>query len=352
MEHIPYKHYLQLLKDTPKSTLKNKLLLASFTFILGVVGIYSALYYQYKKTLPQVLKYQYIQTTASDFSAVNQSTAEILSAFKVAGQKVVLVDKLQDAPDQADGFFVALDDLEKTSSLLQSTQSTIEDKKSALLQRVPPGEFEDFAARIADFYNQSEDTIGILYKDQLFAKQLLLASGPKFYLPTLTDDKLWDKPDKKTIIDYYKSAKTEASVALENLSKLSPPEHFQPYYQAQVDYLSRLAKLSDNIINTLSVSDDPNKDVATQIEKAYQLLVGAKRENELTQKKLLDEKLKLVDIGQNLQKLSPIELQKNTLQDDFQQAFESTPKVEPANVYFEPLFKKVNEIASGIRLSI
>lgn len=350
MESLPYKHYLQLLKSKPSSKLIHKLAAVSALAVFIAVGTFSAFYYQYQKVQPQILKYEYLQQIGGDFTSANQSVNEVLTAFKVAGAKVQIVDKLQETPQAtASGFYVALDDLEKTSSLLDQTQQALANKQQDLEEKSAPLEFATLAVEIAAFYTNSQIVISELYADQIFAKELLLASGPKFYLPALTDDKLWDNPDKKAIISYYQAQKDDANIALTNLAQLSPPPHFQEYYAAQIEYLTRLVVLSDNIINTLSVSDSNNVEDATQIEIAYQYLTIARRENELVSQKLLQEKLKLVDVGENLNKMAQVELQKDYLHQNLTTAFELTPKVDPPNAYFEPFFQKVANIASNLK---
>lgn len=311
------------------------------------VGTISASIYQYQKEAPLRAQYQYLETVRIDFSASAQSINEVLTTFNVAGDKVEILDSLKESTSSASGagFYVSLDDLEKSISKIESTQQNIQLKKSTLEKKSIPDKLLDLNNQILDFYSQTIVTFSQLNSDHLFAKQLLLASGPKFYIPTLTQDELWEQKDQQKIIDYYQSTKEEADIALDDLAALSVPPHFEQYYNAQVAYLTLLVNLSDNIINTLSVQNDSDIEAATQMEKAYQLLVGAKRDNETASKKLLEEKLKLVDLGQNLNKIAPIEIRKNSIEQNLDLALASTPRLQPQNrllfAIYEQIFDKV-----------
>lgn len=325
---VPYKHYLEALDKKSGLQLSTKLLIALFLLIFTTVGTISALFYKYQKEEPARRQYQYLQSISTDFESSSASIGELLTTFKVAGDKIAIVDSLQETAESASGFFVSLDDIEKEIAIIEQTRENLNQKQLRLEEKSSPRGLADLGNQIIEFYNQSASVMSDLYNDHLFAKQLLLAAGPKFYLPTLTDDQLWEKGDKQEIINYYESSKVEANVALSNLAKLSPAPHFQEYYQAQIAYLTLLVNLADNIINTLSVSDDKDKESATQIEKAYQLLVGAKRENESISKKLLEEKLKITDIKENLAKLAPIEIRKLSIQENLTFAFAQTPAIK------------------------
>lgn len=286
--------------------------------ILITTGTISALYYKYQKEIPKRQQYQYLITVASNFSSANQSISELLQAFSVAGDKVAKIDTLQESSQSASGFFIALDDLERNLSKIETTQENIQEKQVVLSQKPAPLELQGLSSQILDFYQETHSILSDLYENHLFAKQLLLASGPKFYLPRLTEDDLWELPSKKKILDYYEATKDEADIALRELAKLSPPSQFKYYYETQIAYLTTLVNLSDNIINTISVSDDKDSESATQIEKAYQLLIGARRENEKLSQKLLEEKLKIVALPENLHKLSAIEIRKNSILEDLE----------------------------------
>jgi hypothetical protein len=340
MNAVSYRHYLDLLENRPGSPLFHKILIFLLAAVLIGVGTLSAVFYKYQKDAPLRGKYEYLETAKSDYESSRQSINEVLAAFRVAGDKVSIVDALQEAQTQSQGFFVALDDIEKNLSKIEATKNNISAKKDRTENQNPPGEFTGLHNQLIDFYGQSLSVLSDIYKDHLFAKELLLASGPKFYLPALSDENIWESGNELQITQYYSRAKEDADIALKNYSRLSPPPHFQSYYDAQVTYLTILVNLSDNIINTLSVGNDQNLDSATQIEKAYQLFVGAERESETVSRTLLAEKLKLVDIKENLNKLAPIELKGNSLEENLVLAYAQTTKVAPPNFYLDLIFSR------------
>ena len=328
MDTTPYRHYLAHLEKQTGLTLGRKLLIFTAALILIAAGVVSTVFYKYQKEAPTRAEYQYLESTAADFESTSKSLEELLASFKVAGDKVIMIDTLRESTAAASGFFVALDDIERTLSKIEANKDNIFVKRSWFEQKFIPPKLSYLHNQILDFYNESYAVLLQLHSDHLFIKQLLLAAGPKFYLPVLTRDELWEKADKKQILNYYKDTKEQTNESLAALSKLSPPPRFKGYYDAQIAYMTILVNLSDNIINTLSVSDDPDIDSATQIEKSYQLLVGAKRENEVLSQQLLQEKLKVVDIGGNLDKLAPIEIRKNSIKESLSLAFAATPKME------------------------
>jgi len=197
MNVVSYRHYLDLLENKPGSPLFQKVLV--FVLIVALIGIgtISAAFYKYRKEVPIRAQYQYLQSTNTDFESSKQSLKEVLSSFRVAGDKVSIVDSLQNEPNPSSGFFVALDDLEKNLSKIEATNVNVQTKKINTEGNVVPSKLVDLNNQILDFYSQSSQIMSDLYKDHLFAKEMLLASGPKFYLPVLTDEKLWEKATRK-----------------------------------------------------------------------------------------------------------------------------------------------------------
>ncbi|MBI3282887.1 hypothetical protein HYZ70_02315 [Candidatus Curtissbacteria bacterium] len=328
---FPYKYHLKLASYRKGYSFWRKLMaaMAALTFMAG--GTVSALYYQYQKEAPARQEYQYLSATSTDFYLTSRSISELLEAFSIAGEKTTKIDTLAESSQSASGFFVALDDLERNLAKIEATGRNLAEKELNLSSKAVPEKLTEQSRQILDFYREAQTVLSDLYENHLFAKQLLLTMGPKFYLPSLVESGLWETGSKEQILDYYNSAKEETNTALSELAKLSPPDHLIEYYDSQIAYLTILVNLSDNIINTLSLSDDKDEDSATQIEKAYQLLVGAQRENEALSKKLLEEKLKIVDVRKNLNKLSAIKIRENSIWENLELAASVTPKVEEPN---------------------
>lgn len=298
-----------------------------------LIGVISGLYYNWRKDDQTRLLHQYLQSTNADFESASLSLDELLATFQVAGEKVQIVDTLQESSASASGFFIALDDIEREIAKIETTRANIAQKKNDLVEKQSPALLIDLENRLEDFYSQSLSVLNELSEDHQFAKDLLLASGPKFYVPSLSQDDLWERANVEEILNYYKSTKEEANTTLTVLSKLTSNEKFKQYSQAQIDYMSVLVNLSDNIINTLSVADDKDAQAATQIEKSYQFLVGAKRENESLWQKLLTSKLQVFDIGQNLNKLAGVQISENSTRENFNITYNQVPKIDPINVY-------------------
>ena len=79
-----------------------------------------------------------------------------------------------------------------------------------------------------------------------------------------------------------------------------------------------LVRMADNIISLLSQPEDSNTENATQIEKAYQVLIGARRENETFKEKLVNARSQLFSPEGNLLQFGPLRLDENVLTSDFE----------------------------------
>ena len=98
-----------------------------------------------------------------------------------------------------------------------------------------------------------------------------------------------------------------------NLSKLKVPPNFKEYYDTQIAFLELIIKVSSNVTGILAQEDEQNIESATQLEKAYQVVIGAKRQNKELFDKLLSERFELADLKLNLAKFGPINIVQNSL---------------------------------------
>jgi len=327
MAVYPYKYYLQLLEKGSKISFVQKILLTFFGVLFIFAGTASAiLFYQYQKYLPIQAQNQYLQLAHGGFTSVSQSLEELLTAFKVAGAKVEVIDKSKESSASAAGFFVSLDDIQKTLSKLQSTKEDIKFQKNLLEEKTTPEVYSGLNNDLLNFYQKSEELIDGISADYQFTKELLLVLGPDFYLPVLSNESLWHSGKEQEIASYYQKTKESADGTLEKLQKLSVPDNFRTYFDVQMKYFELVINVSNNIINTLESKEKINADSATQIEKAYQIMVGASRENEAISQKLLEERLKLFDLKVNLEKFSSLNLAQNSLQTKFDDSFQSQPQ--------------------------
>jgi hypothetical protein len=336
-----YKDYLRLLEKRPRISPFGKIFILIFGVLFIIAGIFSAVtYYQYKKELPIKAQNQYLDLSYGGFISVSQSIEELAQTFKVAGAKTQLIEKSKESSAQASGFFVSLDDSQKTLSKIQSTKENIKFQKNLLRERIIPEVYLGLNNDLLNFYEESEILFNNLSSDYQFTKELLLALGPDFYLPALTNESLWSSGKEQEIIDYYQKIKESASVSLEKFQKLLVPDNFRTFYDTQLKYFELVINVSNNIINTLQSQNDTDVDSATQIEKAYQLLVGASRENEQISQKLLEEKLKLIDQKKNIEQFSSLNLSQNSLQANFADHFKSQPQTKMDQIKIWPSVQK------------
>lgn len=310
-----YKYYLNLLERSSKTSPPKRIILAIAAVIFVLIGISSALvYYLYQKEAPIRAQNQYLQLASGGFNSVGQSLNEILSSLQVAGAKTEIIDKSKESSPSAAGYFVSLDDIQKIMSSLEKINSSVSFQKKVLSEKNPPEKYSKLHGNLLNFYDQTEKLVSELSADQQFLKDMFLAVGPNFYLPVLTYEDLWKDGKKDEIISYLDKTKTFADGTLANLAKLSVPEKFRPFYEAQMGYLELVVKVAVNITSTLKESEDTRQDSVTQLEKAYQILVGAKRDNEKYSQKLTDEKLKIFDLKKNLEKFSGVKLAQTSLE--------------------------------------
>lgn len=309
-----YKYYLRLLEKRPKLSIFQKTLFLLFGLVMIIGGSSSTLFYwQYQKGTPIRQENAYLEKIGSGFVSAEQSVNDLLNGFQVAGVKVQLIDQLKEASDSAAGFYVLLDDVDRTIASIESAQRNIAFQKEQLTKIPTPAVFNELRSQLLTYYDESLNLFDNLLKKHRFAKDFLIASGPNFYLSTLSNESLWQTGKNDEIIAYYENIKKETDETLNKIFHLSPPEDFQEQFKTQVAYLELLVKTANNVLDLLSQSDDPNTENATQLEKAYQVVVGARRENEQLSEKLLNARFDLVSTKQNLERFSSVKIYQNSL---------------------------------------
>ncbi len=309
-----YKYYLSQLQKSSKTSPVTKLIILISAAVFIVIGIASStLYYFYQKEAPVRAQQRYLQTASGGFNSIETSLNEILSSLKVAGSKAQIIDITKESSPSASGYFVSLDDVQKMLSNLERVQSELNYQRDVLDEQNTPQKYANLNTDLLNFYDQIAALLNNLAGDQRFLKDILLSVGPDFYLPVLTDQNLWNKADKLEIISYYEKNKILTNSSLASLAEISPPAKFKSFYDAQIDYFELVVKVSDNIIATLKQSDTQDKEAATQIEAAYQMLIGAQRENQKLLDSLTSEKLKVFDTKRNLAEFSAVSLNQNSI---------------------------------------
>lgn len=315
MSQHSYKHYLDDLTHHRKFSRWQKISLLSVIMFFLLLGSLSALiYYQNQKITPNLAQKAYLDKIAGDFNRLNQSIDETLANQKILGARTDFVSDLAEATDQAWGFYIVLDDQDKLIATIDSVKSNLLIQKESLLIQEPPGNLGSLHANLIAYYDTTVAALTDIINNQRFARQMLISSGPQFYLPALTQQALWDSATKEAITSYYQETKAQAIETQNKLLSFNPPPAYFDYYHDQINYFNELVKVADNIINILVGEDDPDPDAATQIEKAYQILVGATRQNEALSQKLKEAHQRLVSLSETHNKLAATKLNQISLE--------------------------------------
>jgi len=296
-----YKDYLRFVTTNKKNPFVLKIAIVLLVIIFIAFGAVSGLYYFGQKALePQRQRQAYINSTAQNLDQTKKSFEEILSILQVSGAKVETIDSLRESSKSADGFYASLEDYQKMLSVLETAKNTFGAQKENQNKAQIPAEYEDLKNETAAFYQDAQNYINFQIVKYTFAKELLLALGPDFYSQSLTKSSLWKENNEKEILDYYTKIKAGAANALVNLAKLSVGDEYKGLLKLETDYLQQVVKLSDGVINTLSVQNPNQPDAATALEASYQLLINAQKENEKVYLDLEKEKERLFNQGQNI----------------------------------------------------
>lgn len=322
-----YKNYLEILKEKRKPRRLKKTFIISLLFVLISLGISSSLLFVvYQKEMPKIIKNQYLDLTATGFTKVSASLDENLASFQVAGAKVKFIDSYKESSKSAQGYFVTISDLEKNLSTIHSSQALILTESNDLKNIKTPQAFEGLNKDLLGYYQSASQNLDGVEKDYSFTRDIMLILGSDFYTPQLTKDELWKEKNNDDVKKYYEKTKNEAEETINKLETITPPQNFKEYQQTQLKYLALVKNVSDNILKILEGRDETNPDNATQLEKAYQLLIGAKRENEEISKNLLGQRLKLFSLKDNLEKFAATKILENSIKQKFDEAQNITPE--------------------------
>src|SRR3989338_2615308 len=313
-----YRQYLDFLEKTlykKTSKLKKSLILV---LILGLIiaGTFSAFFVYYAKKISiSHAQGQYLELANDGFFKTKQSLDETISLFKVAGTKVQVASQLKDNQEATSSYFLSLDQTQKVLSRIEAVKGNISFQKTVLQKTNVPQVYSGLNADLITFYQETENILDKIYKDHQFIKDIHMALGPSPYLASISDESLWKEGKEDQIKNYYQNTKSDVNEALDNFSKLNMPEDFKAYYDAQASYLELLANVSTNILSTLSSDKPRSPDSATRLEEAYQILIGAKRENDVLSQELLLENEKLTALKGNRNYLAAVNLKQNSLEE-------------------------------------
>lgn len=346
MNIFSYKQHLELITQKQKPKFVQKSLFAFLGVAFLALGFISSLfYYQYKKDEPLRRENNYLQSITGSFNTTKQGVDETLASFKVAGSKIKIIDSSKESTPQAVGFYTSLDDIDKGIDKIEALEKNIKFQKSLLKNQEVLPKFLVITSDITSFYNNSFGILETSKKEQQFAKDMLSATGLSFYLPVLSDEAMWASKDDAQIKKYYETKKLEANGALSSLAKLSVPPDFRIYYDNQIAYLTLFVETGSKITDILSKESDKNPEVATQLEKAYQVLNAAKKQNEEIASKLLSERLRVFDVKRNLERFASINLTASALNSrliDLIQA-QDQPKTDQVFQAFEAILARFEQ---------
>lgn len=318
MSTLSYKQYLQFLEKKPRRSLVKKFLVVTLTLLLTALGsISSYLYYQYQKEAPQRAENQYLEVAFAGLNSNRDATQELLESLQVAGAKVKTIDQQKDKANSELGFYTSLDDISRILSKLEAIKENSTIQKSQLTKIARPQKFVDLNNELVLYFDETITVVENLQKEHQFVKEVLLALGPRFYTTGLSDESLWQTGKNAEIVKYYEEIKLEADTSLAKLYKLDPLQSFRPYFENQIAYFERQVKAANNIILVLSQEEKVDKDEASRLEEAYQVLTGARRENEELSSSLLSQRLAIFSVEENLQKIATLKTRQSLLENKF-----------------------------------
>ena len=352
MFYQPYKQYLDFLNKSPKhSTLQKSAVIIFLIFFITFGAASSFFYWQYQKTKSVLIENQYLEKSTAGFLSASQSLDDVFGSFQVLGTKTKIIDELKEASNSPSAFYVPVEDATKTIANIDNVKKHILFQKNQSLNQLVPPKFNELQQGFIGFYDESTKLLDSLYNQQKFTKELLVSLGPNFYLPVLTNDSLWKEGKSREIIDYYQKIKEEANQTLTNLAGLNVPGEFENHYQRQISYLELLVETSTKIIEILSEDNVQSRDI-TQIEKAYQVLVGAKRQNETIAEQLLEERLNLLSKETNLSKFAPTKMIQNSIASKLTDIHANSPQQQELALFsfIENVQKFLPNILRGLQI--
>ncbi len=309
MSTISYREYLELVERYHQSSatvVKSLLSLGLVVVVVFTLSVFLSVNSN-QKIQPSLDAANYFDNAKTSFFKTRQSMGDLVSSFQVAGEKTVQVDKLNQSTSSATpGFFITLGDTQNLISQVKSTKENITFERDTLKQLSPPEVYLTLNSQLIEYHNQTEQFLNDVQKTQEEVKDLLLAAGPNFYLPAMSDEGVWQSQNADKIKAYYENKKKNAQDAQNSFKSIKTSDKLVDYKAAQLSYFQLVINVSDNILTTLNkpVPADVNSDQPTNIEEAYQALTGAQKENELIAQKLSDEKLKLTSTQEIRDKVS------------------------------------------------
>lgn len=256
---------------------------------------------QNKKVEPVNEQIAYFKSADSSYFKAKQSLEEVSANLKVAGVKTQKIDSLKEASPSAQvpGYFITLGDIQKMTQQIQSAKENIKSQREAIEKLSVPSIYETLDNQIRGYLTESEDLLVKMETTQVGLKDLVLASSPAFFLPTLSDEATWNTQDREKIKEFYLKKKADAQLANDAFTKIQTTPELKNYKDLQLSYFQLVINVCDNVVKVIERPIEDSFESQTQlIEESYQVLVGAQRENEMIAQKLLEERIKLTSSQQ------------------------------------------------------
>lgn len=309
---VSYREYLDYIERHGKSNIPiakmSVILVVALFLAFSLATTHSS--YRNKKIEPQIAQVRYFNAAGDTFYKSRQALDDLESSFQVAGVKTEKIDSLKEGSASATtpGFFITLGDIQKSIAQIKTVKETVVYERDQLAKTNVPEVYITLNNQLVDSLNLSETFLADNEKTQEQLKDLVLASGPNFYLPILSDEQLWQGQDIDKIKSYYENKKKDAQAAAEMFKKIEVKPELKKYKDTQLSFFQLVVNVSDNITNILNrkVVQPDNFDTASLQEEAYQVLVGAKRENEIIASQLLEERQTLTSSGVHQDALASI----------------------------------------------
>lgn len=321
MQAVSYKDYLEVFSKYHQKNIDfSKIFFALAVAIFFTIGAsLSISNLQNKQQEPVRAQTNYFETANSSFVKTQQSLDDLFSSFQIAGAKIEKIDENKESTPSP-GFFVALSENQKSISKIKQSQENLSYQKDALKNLEVPSIYSNLNTQLFEYFKEADEVLSDLEKKQIGLKDLLVATGPSFYFPILSDESVWQSQDADKIKTYYENKKIEAKKSLKNFENIPTIQQLKPYKETQLTFYHLLLNVSENIVTVLKKTDNTNPDNSLVIEEAYQVLAGAKRENEYIVAKLLEEKLKITSSEEYFTSINKLNNRKTVIESGFQSA--------------------------------
>ena len=327
MPVITYREHLDYFEKYRKTSISflsgflTLFIVAAFAFAASTF----LLTYNNKKLEPANVQNLYFDTAGTSFFKSRQSLGELASSFQVAGAKTENINIQSESSQSATlvpGFFITLGDTQKAIIQIKGAQDNIKFQQDSLKNIEVPQIYQSLDSQLDDYFQSTYSYLENLEKTQNQLKDLLLVAGPDFYLPVLSDEPTWQSQDIEKIKAYYSKKGIDAQKAEDAFSKIEVLPQLKNYKNMQLSYFQLVINVCDNVTKVLDKQSPPEEDLQTPstIEEAYQVLVGAKRDNEIIAQRLLTERVRLTSTEDNLNRLAIIRSKEQIIESGFSQS--------------------------------